>query len=238
MLTLALLRLAQELMHFHATTSPIALLNLYIENSQVYELLYMLVYYLCLYWMTRGAIKSGNYVIINNMWRYWLHLFIATQKSNYTQLTIRFMWCLRSLNPVIVDLLNHNCVFLFSGDVNSGIPYDSVNELVNSATTLSIIIIHHINCLLQVNWYVKGMNGMHPSEARISWTTKSLNFSLPIMQSIKQLANSKESSTKQYQQDTKHNGRILFDHIRAKFGVWHEEVDIKCTYDPTSYKTK
>ena len=79
------------------------------------------------------------------------------------------------------------------------------------------------------------MNGTRPSEGRIEWTTKSLNFSLPIMQSIKQLANSAESMGKLYQKDTVRDSGLLFDEIRGKFGVWSEEVEMATDYDPNFY---
>ena len=79
------------------------------------------------------------------------------------------------------------------------------------------------------------MNSKHPSEARIEWTTKSLNFSLPIMQSLKQLANSTDLITKRYQKDTVKDSGLIYDALRAKFGVWDEEVTINCDYDPLFY---
>ena len=130
MVSLALMRIVSELMLFHATQSPTELLTMYAANSHVFELIHLFIYYICPYWVTRGAVKSGNAQIINDMWKYWLHLFIATGKRNYTQLTIRFTWCLQSLHPEIVELYNSNRVFSFSGNDHTGIPYDGVNELV------------------------------------------------------------------------------------------------------------
>ena len=145
LVTLAVIRLMSELMTTHVNQTPTAILTLYVGNSQVYELIYMLIYYLCPYWVTRSALKSGNHEVINNMWRYWLHLFIATKKTNYTQLTIRFMWCMQSLHPQIVDIYNTNRVFSFSGEDNTGIPYDGVNELVSSQTLAQIHQTQHSN---------------------------------------------------------------------------------------------
>ena len=88
LVTLALIRLVSELTAFHANCSITDLMNMYEQNLQVYQLVYLLSYYLCPYWLTRSAIKSGNSELVNRMWRYWLHLFIATRKTNYTQLTI------------------------------------------------------------------------------------------------------------------------------------------------------
>ena len=130
MVTLALLSFTQKLMLHHAISKATDLITLYTENAQVFELLYLFVYYLCPYWITRSAVKSGNHVVINDMWRYWLHLFIAAQKTKYTQLTIWFLWIMKSLHPNISKIYDKHQVFSFSGNVNSGIPYDGVNELV------------------------------------------------------------------------------------------------------------
>lgn len=138
LVTLALIRLVSELTAFHANCSITDLLTMYEQNSQVYQLVYLLSYYLCPYWLTRSAIKSGNSELINRMWRYWLHLFIATRKTNYTQLTIRFMWCMQCLHPQIVNIYNDHRVFSFSGEDSTGIAYDGVNELVRTKN-----IMHH-----------------------------------------------------------------------------------------------
>ena len=130
LVTIALIHFANELMEHHAIDTATALLTMYADNSHVFELLNLLFYYLCPYWVTRSAIKSGNHVTINKMWQYWLHVFIAAQKTKYTQLTIRFLWILQSLHPDIVKIYNKHRVFSFSGEVNTGIPYDEVIELV------------------------------------------------------------------------------------------------------------
>ena len=53
------------------------LLHIFHNNVQVYELIYLLIYYLCPYWYIRSALKFGVSAEINKMWRYWLHLFIT-----------------------------------------------------------------------------------------------------------------------------------------------------------------
>ena len=80
------------------------------------------------------------------------------------------------------------------------------------------------------------MNGVHPSESKIGWTAKSLNFTLPMMHSIKLLANSDSSTVKEYQKDTQHDSCILFQFICQKFGVWDEEMDIHCDFDCFYYE--
>ena len=81
------------------------------------------------------------------------------------------------------------------------------------------------------------MNSKHPSENRNEWTTRSLNFSLPIMQSIKQLVNTTESAAKPYQKDTLSNSELLYTSIRSKFGVWEEEVEMECDFDPFFFES-
>ena len=156
---------------------------------------------------------------------------MAAQKTNYTQLTIRFLQIAQSLNPDIAEIYNRHRVFSFSGDENTRIPYDIVNELVCNVIMLYQCILHHVHMFLQVNWYVKSMNSSHPSEDRIAWTAKSLNFSLPIMQSIKQLANHHGPVAKEYQKDMQSNSCILFEFIREKFGLWSDEVDMDLNFD-------
>ena len=231
LVTIALVQIASEIMRFHAITTATDVLTLYEANSHVYKLLYMLFYYLCPYWVTRSAIKAGNHKIINDMWRYWLHMFMATRKTNYTQLTIRFLWIMQSLNTEIAEIYNCHRVFSFSGDDNTGVPYDGVNKLVRTAILVYHIVLPHSHTFSQVNWFVKSMNSTHPSESRIGWTAKSLNFSLPIMQSIKQLANHHGPVVKEYHKDTQSNSRILYDFIRGKFGLCRDEVDMNLDFN-------
>ena len=75
------------------------------------------------------------------------------------------------------------------------------------------------------------MNGKNPSENRIDWTTTSLNFSLPIMQSVRNLVNSFKESSKQYEKNTDTDSSLLYNEIRSKFGVWDEELEIAVDYD-------
>ena len=80
------------------------------------------------------------------------------------------------------------------------------------------------------------MNGTRPSEGRIAWTTKSLNFSLPVLQSIKELANATDPTEQTYQKDTVRNSGLLFDVLRSKFGVWREEVSMHVDFDANFYR--
>ena len=88
--TIALHAICVQLMDKMGCRNCLDLLHKLNNHAQLYEVIYMLLYYLCPYWYTRSAIKSGKYEIVNEMWSYWLHLFIATKKWKYIQLTIHF----------------------------------------------------------------------------------------------------------------------------------------------------
>ena len=111
--TIALHAVVKKLMTSLACNTCLELLHKVHGHSQLYEVIYMLVYYLCPYWYTRSAIKRGKYEIVNNLWSYWLHLFIATKKWKYIQLTIRFQYVLQSLDPEVVDIFNKHQFFIF-----------------------------------------------------------------------------------------------------------------------------
>jgi hypothetical protein len=68
---------------------------------------------------------------MEDLWRYWIHLFIAAKKRNYSVLSIRFLWILKTLHPEIRTALNHSMVLSFTGIEGTGIPIDGFNELVN-----------------------------------------------------------------------------------------------------------
>lgn len=141
--TLALSKLFRELKIQHPDMTPMEILDHYKPNSPMYELIYMFVWHICPYWHTRAALKSGNSRVINQMWRYWLHLFIATGKTNYALMTMRFLWLMRYLDDSLVDIINDYRIFSFSGDKDTGIPLDGVNELVcNKYTEIRHEILH------------------------------------------------------------------------------------------------
>ena len=130
LVTIALLIWAEDALVLCGHTVLTNLLHSFHKNSRVYEVLYMLIYYLLPYWHTRSALKTGNSMLLTNYWRYWLHLFIGMGKIKYTQLTVRFLWTLSSLHEDILAVYHQNRVFSFSGAESTGIPIDGVNELV------------------------------------------------------------------------------------------------------------
>ena len=100
-------------------------------NRQEYEVAYAYIYYFVPYWITRSAMKWNKHMEMEDLWRYWIHLFIAAKKRNYSVLFIRFLWILKSLHPEIRAALNHSLVLSFTGMEGSEIPIDGFNELVN-----------------------------------------------------------------------------------------------------------
>ena len=103
-------------------------------NRIAYELAYACIHYFIPYFATRSAIK-WNMNTIESWWRYWTHLFIATKKNNYSLLSLRFLWILKSLDPAVRAVFDQHSVFTFSGDEGTGIALDGVVELV--CTTIS-----------------------------------------------------------------------------------------------------
>ena len=101
-----------------------------IMNEPAYELAYACIHYFIPYWITRATIKWNSFDDMEKMWRYWTHIFIATNKNNYSTMSIRFLWMLRSLNPEVKQAYDANRVVSFSGEPGTGIPYDGLIELV------------------------------------------------------------------------------------------------------------
>ena len=79
-------------------------------NKPAYELAYACIHYFVPYWHTRAALKWNKIEDMEVWWRYWIHLFIACGKTNYSLMSIRYLWMLRSLHPQVVH--NQNRVLL------------------------------------------------------------------------------------------------------------------------------
>lgn len=109
------------------------------HHRNAYELAYACIHYFVPYWLTRSALKWNRYEEMENWWRYWLHLFIACGKHNYTLMTIRVLWMWRSLNPRVKAVYDMNRVVSFSGGEGSGIPYDEMCEIVCINTTAKML---------------------------------------------------------------------------------------------------
>ena len=120
----------QELMEKHPDMTPIEIIHHYKGFLHLYEVLYLFCWYLCPYWHTRAALKSKKLGILNEMWRYWMHLFITARKTRYSILSMRFLWLLRYMNPQLTKIFNDYRTFSFTGGKDTGIQIDGVNELV------------------------------------------------------------------------------------------------------------
>jgi len=128
--TLAIHDILCELRVLHPDTSDIDIMHHYKEYTPLYELLYFYNWHAAPYWHTRAALKSGFSTVTNQMWRYWLHLFIAAGKTKYSVLSLRVLWSMRYLHDDVVKTINKNRLFSFSGKKDTGIPLDGFNELV------------------------------------------------------------------------------------------------------------
>lgn len=131
--TIGILNFLDELREKHPGEVDMGLQTHYRGYSHLYELLYFWNWYICMYWLTRSALKAGDSATINEMWRYWLQLFITTKKHNYAIMSIRFLWLLQFLHPDIVAVINSFRTYSFSDAKMTRIPLDGLNELVRSA---------------------------------------------------------------------------------------------------------
>ena len=79
----------------------------------------------------RSAVKYNKISQMKNLWRYWIHLFIATKKIHYSLLSVRFLWILESLHPSVAAVFEQYNVFSFSGNDGTRIAADGMVELVS-----------------------------------------------------------------------------------------------------------
>lgn len=128
--TLAIFPWIKEMMRLCRFEDLNELLHHAHDNTHAYEIIYFFLYCVCPYWVSRGAVKNGNGPLLEDMWRYWMQLFITTGKFKYTQLTVIFMWIQRSLHPSIRDIYLNNRSFSFSGSPHTGVAFDGINEMV------------------------------------------------------------------------------------------------------------
>ena len=63
------------------------------------------------------------------------------------------------------------------------------------------------------------------------WTTPTLNFTLPIFQSLKQIVISRGDGTKKYQKDTVNDSVLIFNFISGKFGSSEAKSGKKSKYN-------
>ena len=97
---------------------------------------------------------------------------------------------------------------------------------------LYLIITNIIITHLQVNLYIKRINSAKPSEDRILWTTASLNFGLPILQSLDNLQISKNDHQQAYQKYTQQDSHILHEFLISKFEFVASNLKKIHAYEP------
>lgn len=110
--------------------TPIQWMETLQNNTPAYELIYATLYYFIPYFVTRSSIKF-NFPLIEELLKYWLPIFIATNKYHYSLITMRYAWILKSLHPLIKQEYLWNRVFSFSGKSGTGMGMDCFIELVN-----------------------------------------------------------------------------------------------------------
>ena len=97
---------------------------------------------------------------------------------------------------------------------------------------LYLIITNNIITHSQVNLYIKKLNSTKPSEDRIMWTTSSLNFGLPILQSLKNLQISKKNHHQSYQKQTQQDSDILHKFLISKMNLVPSQLRKTHAYIP------
>ena len=133
--------------------TPVQILHQIKPFSHAYELLYFFLWYVCPYWYTRAVLKVGNAAALTNMWRYWLHLFIATGKWKYAGLTIRFLWILDTINVDVKAVFDEFRTFSSSGAVGTGVAYDNMIEMVRFHANPALHYVLHSFRLLLFHFY-------------------------------------------------------------------------------------
>lgn len=108
------------------------------KNHPGYKLAYACIHYFIPYWSVCSALKWNKSQDMLLWWRHFTHLFFAAGKTNYTMMSVRFLWELHSLNPEVREIYDQHRVLSFSSEEGTGIPFDGVIELVR-------ISVHTIN---------------------------------------------------------------------------------------------
>lgn len=99
-------------------------------NKIAHELAYACLNYFIPYMVLRSALKWNKMEDMEDWWRWWIHLFIATKKRNYALMSLRVGMLLNALNPDAKAAINPFRVLSFTGAEGTGIPTDGVCEMV------------------------------------------------------------------------------------------------------------
>jgi hypothetical protein len=173
------------------------------NNPVAYELAYACYYYFVPYWVTRSALKWNKVDDMKAIWRWWIHLFIATNKRNYVILSLCFLWILELLDAEVKQIYNQYRVLSFTRMAGLGIPWDGYMELVCiSASILILVVLTTISCYMQINRHCKRMNKNKPTVNRIKWTTTALNHFIDLQHDIDSIKISKTKPTAAFVKNT------------------------------------
>lgn len=165
------------------------------RHKQLYEIIYLFVYYLVPYWITRSSIKY-NMPDHLELWRYWIHLFIAANKYHYAIISLRHLWILKSLDPEVLASYFANRVYSSDGERGTGVALDAKLEMTNKQ--------------------VKHLNTAGFFEKSLEWTAHSLNIIEPVMQEVHELLRKPKDEVGKFVNGTLADAQKLADFIESK----------------------
>lgn len=102
LISIACLRLLAKLMENIGTNDLWVIADATVDNANLHGFVYFTLYYVAPYWSCRSDVKCQNHAQLTDLWKYFIHLFIATNKSRYARLSIRYLWMLQYLHPDLV----------------------------------------------------------------------------------------------------------------------------------------
>lgn len=126
----AVLQIINEWMEQLGVEDIFELSDATMNNGNIHALVYFAIYYIGPYWSARGAIKCGDHEMLEDCWKYFIHLFIATGKVKYARLSIRYLWVTQHLQDNLARQLWENRFMSFSGAAASSIALDMFIEKV------------------------------------------------------------------------------------------------------------
>lgn len=110
--------------------TPMEWLESIVPNKIAHELAYSCLNYFIPYMVLRSALKWNKFEDMEDWWRWFLHLFMATKKHNYALMSLRVCMIYKALNKDAKAAINVYRVLSFTGEPGTGIPMDGVCEMV------------------------------------------------------------------------------------------------------------
>ena len=133
LVSIACLKILAEMMERLGIDDSIDIADATKPDENLLALVYFIMYYVGPYWAARGAVKSAMSTKVAELWRYFIHIFIATRKVRYTRLSIRYLWVIRYLHPDLSQTLSEHRFMNLTGDSSSSIALDMFIEKVTFA---------------------------------------------------------------------------------------------------------